>query len=181
MTNDQWLDEHARDVRASIDIIRRIRDELAYLQIGWRPPDGGWSIAQVFEHLIISDSLYLPRLRQLSASGVRGDTPWRPSLAGNLLARSLAPTSPRKTPSPQVFRPAEPRANVIDEYIKVREETARLIDALHGIDLRRNRLSSPVSKLIRLNLGDAIHILVIHTQRHLLQIDRVRNMPDFPS
>lgn len=181
VTNDQWLEQRARDVRATIETIRRMRDELAYLQIGWRPPDGGWSIGQIFEHLIISDSLYLPKLRQLIDHGVRGSTPWRPSLAGGFIARSVAPTTARKTPAPGVFRPAEPRANVIDAYIEVRERTAALIDAAQGVDLRRNRLGSPVSPLIRLNLGDAIEILVVHTHRHLGQIQRVRAMPDFPA
>src|SRR5688572_10484254 len=110
MQNDQWLDERTREIRSSIEAIRRIRDELSYLQIGWRPPDGGWSIAQVFEHLIISDSLYLPKFRDLIETGVRGNTPWRPSLMGGFITRSVSPTTPRKTPSPGVFRPAEPRA-----------------------------------------------------------------------
>jgi hypothetical protein len=181
MNNDQWLTERAREVRASIETIRGIRDELGYLQIGWRPPDGGWSIAQIFEHLIISDSLYLPTFRELIAKGARGGAPWHPSMMGGFIARAVAPTTPRKTPSPGVFRPAEPRANVIDEYIKVREETARLMDAAHGLDLRRNRLSSPAAGLIRMNIGDAFMILVVHTQRHLQQIERVRDLPDFPA
>ena len=90
------------------------------------------------------------------------------------------PTSTRKTPSPQIFRPAEPRANVVEEYIKVREDLLLLMESAGGIDLRRNKLTSPVSKLIRINLGDAFLILVVHTQRHLHQIARVRAHPDFP-
>ena len=58
-----WLGERAREVRASIEQIERLRTELGYLQLGWRPPDGGWSIAQVFEHLIAADASYLPRMR----------------------------------------------------------------------------------------------------------------------
>jgi hypothetical protein len=42
-------------------------------------------------------------------------------------------------------------------------------------------MSSPVAKLIRLNLGDAINILVVHTQRHLQQMARIRNHPEFPT
>lgn len=177
---DVWLDERKQEVRESIDAVRRIRDELAYLQLGWRPPDGGWSIAQVLEHLIISDSLYYPQLRALVQTGKRGSSEWKPTITGGFITRSLMPTSTRRTPAPQIFRPAEPRANVVEEYIKVREELLQLMESAKGIDLRRNKVTSPVSKLIRINLGDAFLILVVHTQRHLQQIARVRAHPDFP-
>ena len=54
------------------------------------------------------------------------------------------------------------------------------MESAKGIDLRRNKVTSPVSKLIRINLGDALLILVVHSQRHLQQIARVRAHPDFP-
>lgn len=177
---DAWLDERARDVRQSIDALRRIKNELAYLQLGWRPPDGGWSIAQVIEHLIISDSLYLPELREVVAKGKPGSAEWKPTMTGGFIIRSLQPTSTRRTPAPRVFRPAEPRADVVDACIQVKEELANLMAGAKGVDLRRNKLHSPVSKLIRINLGDAFMILTVHTQRHLQQIARVRAHPDFP-
>jgi hypothetical protein len=178
--SDVWLEDRKQDVRASIDAVRRIQNELAYLQLGWRPPDGGWSIAQVFEHLIISDSLYYPQLREIVQTGKRGSAEWKPTITGGFIVRALLPTSTRKTPAPQIFRPAEPRANVVEDYINVREELVRIMDSAKGIDLRRNKVTSPVSKLIRINLGDAFMILVVHTQRHLQQIARVRAHPDFP-
>ena len=181
LMTDHWLHERAEEVRASIDAGRRIQNELAYLQLGWRPPDGGWSIAQVFEHLIISDSLYLPQLRDIVTNGKRGTGQWKPTITGGFIARALLPTSTRKTPSPRVFRPAEPRANVVEGYIEVKEELVRLIENAKGVDLRRNKLSSPASKLIRINLGDTFTILVVHTQRHLQQIARVRAHPGFPT
>jgi hypothetical protein len=180
--NEQWLNDRADEVRASIDEIRGILGDVAYLQLGWRPPDGGWSIAQVFEHLLISDRAYLPEMGRLIERGSKGSTPWKPTFFGGLLARSLAPTATRKLPSPRNWRPApEARAHVIDEYIEAREELLALIERAHGVDLSRNRMSSPVAKLIRLNLGDTINILVVHTQRHLQQIARIRNHPEFPT
>jgi len=176
-----WLDERAHEVQASIDAIRKIADELAYLQLGWRPPDGGWSIAQVFEHLIIAESSYFGELNRLVESGQRGNTPYRPTLMGRFIINSLQPTSSRRVPAPRIYRPApEPRANVVEEYIKVREELLKLIASAKGMDLRRNRLSSPVARIIRMNLGDAFVIAVVHTQRHLQQIERIRNQPAFP-
>lgn len=182
--NETWLDQRIAEVRASIAAIEKIRSELAYLQLGWRPPTGGWSIAQVFEHLIIADTSYLPTLRNLATHGRRGDTPWRPTLAGKWLLKSLQPTSEKKVPAPRIYRPAaEPRANVVEEYLKLRVQEIEIIEQakISGADLVRNRMSSPVLSLIRVNLGDAFMLLVVHTQRHLQQIARVQAHPAFPS
>ena len=179
---NQWLEERAREVRASIATIEGLRDELSYLQLGWRPPDGGWSIAQVFEHLISADVSYLERMEELVEKGQRGNTPWKPTLAGGLLIKSLSPTQKRKSSAPRIYRPpAEPRANVVDAYLALRISFLELIERAGGVDLRRNRMTSPVMRLIRPNLGDAIMILTVHTQRHLQQIERIRAQPDFPS
>ena len=176
-----WLADRTREVRASITTIEQLGSDLGYLQLGWRPPDGGWSIAQVFEHLIIADTSYLGAMKRLIAHGKRGDTAWKPTLAGGLLIKSMSPGEPRKTRSPRIYRPAaEARANVVAEYLQVRAEFVQLIERADGIDLRRNRMSSPVSKIIRINLGDAIMILTVHTQRHLQQVERIRSRPDFP-
>lgn len=181
--NHAWLDQRAAEVRASIDAIEKIRSELSYLQLGWRPPTGGWSIAQVFEHLIIADTSYLPIMRELAIHGRRGDTPWRPTWAGKWLIKSLQPTAVKKVPAPRIYRPAaEPRANVVEEYLKLRAQEIEIIEQakISGADLVRNRMGSPVFSLIRVNLGDAFMLLVVHTQRHLQQIARVRAHREFP-
>ena len=176
-----WLDERAREVRESIAAFRKLGSELSYLQIGWRPPDGGWSIGQVTEHLILSDTAYLALVPRLLARAPRRDRDWKPTVMGKLVTRAVEPQAPRRIKTSKAFSPGpEPRAEVIDEYIKVREGVLGLIDQARGYDLNSIRLTSPFMKLIRYNLGDAFMILTRHTQRHLQQIERVRAHPDFP-
>lgn len=173
---NQWLADRVKDVEASIQSFERDVAPLEYLQLGWRLPEGGWSIAQVVEHLIITDESYLGEIDRILAHPPK--TPnyeeWKPSLIGGFLTRSQMPDSKQKMKSPTRWRPGpEARANVVEEYINVRR---RLIDAMtraDGYDLRRTKLSSPAAKFIRLNLGDAFLTLVVHTQRHLQQIRRI--------
>lgn len=180
-TNNQWLEQRAHDVEESIRRIRALRDELAYLQIGWRPPDGGWSIGQVFEHLILTDTPYLENMRAAMHGAQRGGVDWKPSFMGGMIIRAVSPEATRKTKAFRNFQPGpQPRANVIDEYLARREQLVALIGEARGIDLRATRMRSPIVRLVRLNLGDAIQIMVAHTQRHLQQVERVRRHPDFP-
>jgi hypothetical protein len=177
----EWLNERAREVRASIDSIKTLRDQLEYLQIGWRPPEGGWSIGQVFEHLILTDQPYLELIPPLLEKAQRGDAAWKPSMMGGFITRAVSPGTARKIKARKGFQPGpEPRANVIDEYIEVRERLLPLIEQAKGVDLNKASMKSPVMGLIRYNLGDAFMILTKHTQRHLQQIERVRNHPQFP-
>ena len=179
--NDQWLDERVREVRASIDAFRKLESELAYLQLGWRPPDGGWSIAQVVEHLILTDEPYVTRLPALLAKAPRGGAPYKPSLLGNFIISAVRPQQARKTKAFKGFQPGpEPRANAIADYIRIRERLADIMEQSKGLDLNRVKMKSPVMGLIRYNVGDAYVILTQHTMRHLQQIDRVKNQAAFP-
>jgi hypothetical protein len=165
----------ALNVRAAI-----LEESLDAAALAWHPPDGGWSVGQVFEHLCVANDDYLAILRErLSvapplAPGSRAPTPWKPSLAGRLLVASFE--SSRKLPAPRSWRPApDARPNVIAEFLSRQRELARLIERSMAFDWMRVRMASPVSALIRMNVGDAFTILVTHAERHFRQIDRIRS------
>lgn len=141
------------------------------------PPDGGWSVAQVFEHLCVTNLAYLegPLPGAVAKARARGaqDRPWKPSLFGGLLARMLAEgTKPVR--SPKVFRIGpEPRANVVDEFLATVTRARALMREADGHDLGVG-MSSPASPLLRMNLGDAFRVMVVHAHRHLAQVERTR-------
>jgi hypothetical protein len=152
--------------------------------LSWAPPDGGWSIGQVLEHLVVAADSYLTPMRRLitdgpASKGAADDPLWRPSLMGGFLAKSLR--SPRKLPAPRAYVPTlVPRANVLEEFRGRQRDTALLLDRARALYWNRIRLTSPVSRWIRLNLGDCFAITVAHARRHLGQIERIRERPEFP-
>lgn len=168
--------------------ITRAAGGLPPLQLQWRPPEGGWGIGDVLEHLVVSNDDYLARLRPLVTDGRgrtaaapgRGAEGWRPSLMGGFLARSLR--APRKLPAPKIWRPArEPGADALERFLRGEHEVAELLRASVALDWRRTRLSSPVSRLVRLNLGDAFEVTAAHVTRHAGQIERIRSHASFPA
>ncbi len=172
-------DELRRELAAAADaLIARtatLEPELSGERLAWRPPDGGWSIGEVLEHLVISSRLYLERMRPLigSADRATGSAEWRPTLVGRWLVRSM--TSPRRFPAPKLFRPAPaPRDRVLAAHVEDLREVRAMLDRAAEIRWRALRLSSPVSRIMRLNLGDCFALLVRHAERHGRQIDRLR-------
>jgi hypothetical protein len=141
------------------------------------PPAGGWSIGQVFEHLCVADDSYLAPMRELIGNAKpdprAATATWRPSIMGNLLVRSFR--SPRKMPTPKLYRPSpSPRPAVIEAYLERLAQTEELLQRSRQVRWQQIRLGSPVTRLIRLNLGDCFEILVTHTERHLAQVDRIK-------
>jgi hypothetical protein len=172
--------QHLTRVIADLDRLEpRARELLAGLgdaDMTKAPPGGGWSIAQIFEHMCIADSSYVDGCLPPALEKARGRTgkPWKPSLFGGWLRRSLANLG-KKLPAPKIYRVAGPvRANVVEEWGRGLRKLRALIESAVGCDLNQ-RLSSPVSKLIRISLGDALAVPVVHGHRHLAQVERTRN------
>lgn len=164
---------------ANAAVMRRIRDTLAGVgpeAMVRRPASGGWSVAEVLEHLIVSADSYLEPMRALiegnAGGAVNPASTWKPSLMGGMLAASLRGT--RKLPAPKRYTPGpSPRPRVLEEFFRRQEEAGRLITEAGGLDWRRVRMRSPVAPILRMNLGDAFTILVVHAERHAGQIERV--------
>ncbi len=129
----------------------------------------------MLEHLIISADSYLGAIKALvkQNAGVtaNGDAAWKATLAGGLLVWSFR--SPRKLPAPRSYKPGpSPRPRVLEEFLQRQEEVGRLITDSAALDWRRLRMRSPVAPILRMNLGDALTILVTHAERHAGQIER---------
>ena len=147
-------------------------------QLVRRPPDGGWSVGHVLEHLCVTSDLYEPPIRALlqhsrpdAAAPLRE---WKPMFVGGFMVRSFE--RPAKLPTPRSMAPAAtPRGGVVEHWLARLDTQARLLDDASGYDWRRLRMRSPAVKLpLKLfNLGDVFSILVSHAERHARQMERV--------
>lgn len=155
-------------------------DDLTPEELARVPAPGAWSIATVLEHLVLGDGLYLAPMRAKATDArARGrfadGAAWRPSLLGGLLERAVRPGAPRKLRAPRALEPGpRPRPSVLAAFLVQLGEIAALVAASADLDWTRVRLSSPVNRLVRMNLGDAFHVLASHAERHLDQIERAR-------
>ena len=167
-------------LEANRDVVSRIRDAVSTVAadvLTSRPPGDGWSIAEILEHLVISAESYLDKLRPIVEGSTSrtpfSDATWKPSVMGSLLVGSFR--SPRRRRAPRIYRPGPtPRPQVLDEFITRQNEVGRLITEGSRLDWRRTPFRSPAIGLIRMNLGDAFAVLVVHAERHAGQIERVK-------
>lgn len=182
--------EHLEALRAETELhlaaTRGLADGLTEDQLAWSPERGRWGLAQLFDHLVVSYARYRPLLETALREGPRLDPrapspAFRPSRMGRWLVNGLRDPT-RRLPAPAIFRPAaQPEPGAAARLIAMEEELLRLIDRSAGLDLNRTRTRSPVTRFLRLNLGDALEIQVVHIGRHLGQAERLCAHAAFPA
>lgn len=170
------------ETRRASDAFRALAVPLSAEQLAWNPPGGGWSVAQVLEHLVVANHAYCQSIerRLADAPAARGTATWEPTFVGGFLRRVLSPEFTWRLPSPRGFRPG-PRARdgVLDAFLATQAQLAAQVERAAPVDWRAP-MASPESTLVRFNLGDAFAILVSHTARHLGQARRVTALERFP-
>lgn len=156
-------------------------------QLNWRPAEKMWSVAQCFDHLIITHGLYFPLLENLATGNVKPGLWERVSplsgFFGRFLIRSLDPANvkPMKTTSKAYPSASEIGGDIIERFASHQE---RLIGALQKLpstlDARKTIITSPLLALVTYSLDDMFTILTHHCRRHFNQAKRVTEADGFP-
>ncbi len=162
----------------------RLRATLSDAQCIWKPAPDVWNVLECFQHLIVTDELYYPRLRVAIEKAKRegGSAPFRPSLFGKTFIRYVSPESQRKIKTFRTFEPSPALTDltVLQQFVDHQDALTALIRQADGINLNRGKFSSPASRLVRFSVGEGLTVLVVHQQRHLQQARRLAERPDFP-
>jgi len=190
-TEAELLDQLTADVEGFPAAVRALVDPLSAAQRLWRPGPERWSVADCFEHLLVTADQYHPRIRRALEEAARKRPPEasaayrrRPgtTLVGRMLLAGVREKVGRPLPAPKVFAPpsiADPEAP--EHFIARQEELLALLRDARGQDLHRTRLSTPVSRWLRLSVADALRVIVRHQRRHLGQARRVTEAAGFPA
>ncbi len=164
-------------------------DLLAHLtdaQFNWRPVPGRWSIAECLAHLNITGQMYLPRIdrriREARERRAFSRGPFRHGLLGNLFVRAAEPPAKIKLKAPKLFAPLPEHLLVVvaPAFSSLHDQLFRLLRDADGIDLARVRVTSPVTRFLKLSLGQCFAFIAAHERRHLWQARQVRDDPHFP-
>lgn len=155
-------------------------------QLNWKPAPDTWSIGQVFDHLITSNSLYYSGLDKIIAGSKTKafweSLPFLPKLWGSWLKKSMLPDSKSKFKSPKVFRPSasDIRATIIRDFVDHQQRLINRIRKTETLDHAKIMFTSPVASIITYSLEDTFFILLHHEQRHLQQAKRIKALEAFP-
>ena len=160
---------------------------LSEVQLNWRPAPDRWSIAQNLTHLVVIGRLYLPQfdsaLQRAREKGWRNPGPFEYGAIGNWVIAELEPPPRRRLRAPKMFKPqpVQPLEHVRDAFLALQGEFEQRVHAANGIDLRRAKVATVFTSLLRLPLGQAFQAMLAHERRHLWQARNVRAAAGFPA
>jgi hypothetical protein len=180
------LDDYRGQLEANSREACVLAEGLDDARFNWRPEPGRWSMAECLAHLNATNGSYLPAIdhaiAEARARGWRGHGPFRYSFLSSFMVRWAEPPVKVRARAPRVFAPPRelPLAEGLPAFLRLQGEVVRRLEDARGLDLRRARVVSPVTRFVRLNLGAAFALIAAHNRRHLWQARRLREHPDFP-
>ncbi|MCH2042887.1 MAG: DinB family protein [Saprospiraceae bacterium] len=193
--------------RSLLDDLERLTDRLSQVakdyfgdlneeQLNWRPQLNGWSIAECLEHLNRISATYLVRTEQYIQKSITKRKLSKKYFESNWLTNSIInkitlgdDNRPRtymralKQYDPAYKSKNEassllPGQNVLEQFLSSQKQLLELLKLSEQVNLK---VKIPTHYFFKLPLGDVLRFLVRHTERHIVQAQRVRNEEAFPS
>ncbi|MCA1635503.1 MAG: DinB family protein [Acidobacteria bacterium] len=155
-------------------------------QLNWKPSPVQWSVAQCFDHLIVTNEFYFPLLEKIR-NGERKSGLWErltplSGFFGWVVIKSVESEKGLKVKAPAKLLPSSSGTDerVIERFVEHQGELAKRISATKDLDLSGIVVTSPISGFVTFNLLDAYRIVVAHERRHFEQARRVKESDAFP-
>jgi hypothetical protein len=174
----------------NITVVQKKMIHLGKNQLNWSPNSDSWSITEILAHLNKYASFYHQTLdekisktrftepKDTFTSSPLGRSAWKSMKLGNAKNVKRRFKSPKGT-NPQLETELI-TGHEVDDFIKNQQELITILDAAHGVSLRKVKIPISISRIVRLRLGDALMFVIYHNQRHIQQAINLLNHPKFP-
>jgi len=183
--SDKLLQIFLSEAPLLIDTANKQFSGLSEMQINWKPSEEKWSIGECIDHLVVTHKLYNSKIKELQPLFDKfgeGSFMFKHTFSGRMILKYVDPNSTSKSKTFKVFKPSMSNINtsIIRSFYEEVETMISFAGKLHGADLTKLKISSPVTKLLRMNVGDALLINLYHDKRHLNQAEKIINETKFP-
>ncbi|HMQ05411.1 MAG TPA: DinB family protein [Pyrinomonadaceae bacterium] len=185
---DTSIDKTCSDLAAVANAATEAFGNLSAEQLNWKPSEKQWSIAQCFDHLITTHSLYAKDLDRL-ASGDTKMSFWErysplSGFFGRFLIKGLDPKNTKKMTTTAKASPAKSEigVDIIERFSAHQDDLAEQIRrASEKVDPEKQIVTSPLLWIVTYSLADALTFIPMHCERHFDQAKRVMANEGFPA
>lgn len=187
MKDPAFIQEMILKGRKAGELVQKEFTSLSFEEITTKPSPESWSIAQCFDHLIISDSLFFPAFEKIISGNYHMKVweKWSPmsQFFGNMMKNHLSEKINRHIKSPKKFLPEDEVSDtaILQKYEVHLEQLLEYIAGFINTDIDKIILSSRVSGFVTYSLRTTIIIILQHQYRHINQAIRTRNSITTPA
>jgi len=184
--SDELLQKFLSEAPLLIETATRQFSGLSENQINWKPSEEKWSIGECIDHLVVTHKLYNSKVNELQPlfeDCGEGSFKFKHTFSGRMILKYVDPNSTTKAKTFKVFKPSmrQINTNIIRSFCEEVETMISFAEKLHGADLTKLKISSPATKLLKMNVGDALLINLYHDKRHLNQAKKIMMEAKFPN
>jgi len=154
---------------------------LSDAQWNYKPAPDRWSVGELAEHILLSESLLFWAMEQALAAPQNPE--WASRTAGKteFLERVLT-SRERRAQAPDQIRPQGQmtRAEIINRYQKARAQTLKFTEQT-ALPLKAHTFDHPFPVFSTLNAHQWLIYIPLHNLRHNQQITEVKATAEFPA
>ena len=149
--------------------------------VNWRPPGGGWSVAQCLHHLAVINEFYLRECRSYLNAGRQAGHAFaglQPTMWGRAFVRWLEPPVRMKSKAAPVAQPAPsiPRDQLLPLFKASHDEYRALVHDCADVDVNRVTMPNPFLTRVRMRMATILLVIPAHDRRHLWQARKVKEL-----
>ena len=181
------LEDWREELEGSVQQARFLTEKLTDAQFNWHPAPDRWSMAQCLGHLNRVNLLLLPSMeRAIPLAPIESSAEfrvWHPTWIERMFIQTSGPNARFKVDVPKPFIP-DPEGTlneVMETFFAANARIFACMEQAQGHDLRRIKVASSLSPLIRFSLGAWFASSVVHTQYHVGQARQVKSESGFPA
>jgi hypothetical protein len=158
------------------DLVAGLSEE----EFNWRPAPGQWSVEECVAHLTMVGHVELGHIERAidnaRSRGLTGSGPFEYPALERLIMRETEPPARHHTSAPKRFTPLhnQPVTAVLPTFNHVQSMFILQIERADGLDLRRVKVVTPITRFLKLSLGTTFAQAAAHERRHLEQARKVR-------
>jgi hypothetical protein len=149
-------------------------------RFNWRPSPAEWSIEECLAHLTMVGQWEVRAIDQAiddgKQRGLTGQGPFEYGAVDRFIVHQTEPPVRSPLPTSRHFVPlhGQPVTAVMPTFQHVQSQLIIQLERADGLNLRRVKVSTPISRFLRMSLGAMFAQIAAHERRHLDQAWRVR-------
>ena len=161
--------------------IRELIDTMDGNSLNTQEGTNKWSILQCLKHLTIADSIYVVNIKKAFAKyPQKPEDIYSSHWKGDYFAKMIAPKpdgqlknnmKTMKSMNPELALDAKA---TIEEFFSIHNEFVGLMKQSQNYSLNKVKVATALGPIVKLRLGDAYNFLISHTERHLIQVKRIK-------
>ena len=171
------LEQLIKDVESLVQFVNAEVKKLPTEKLNQRPANGGWSLLECLEHLNRYSGYYNPALEKAISNNLTMHAAQEITLTW-LGKKSVEIISPKNTKKQKTLKKMNPQGSalnafVVDDFLKNQQQLLRLLQQAKGANLGKKAVPVEFFRLLRMNIGETLLFMVLHQQRHFMQLQRI--------